>query len=49
MKKTDQDIPQLKQEQLGVGVRGKFAEHFAKGNTVVVDQQPIGRTIGNSN
>jgi hypothetical protein len=47
MKKTDQDIPELKREQLGVGVRGKYAKHFAEGNNAVVDQQPIGRIVGN--
>jgi hypothetical protein len=47
MKKVDKDIPELKREQLGVGVRGKYAKNFAEGNNVADDQQPIGRIVGN--
>lgn len=35
-KKGEQDIPVLKREQLGVGVRGKYLKHFAQGSNVVV-------------
>ncbi len=34
--KFDQDIPELKREQLGAGVRGKYLKHFAQGSNVVV-------------
>jgi hypothetical protein len=47
MKTTDQDIPELKREQLGVGVRGKYAKDFAERNHVVFDQQSTGRVVGN--
>ena len=35
-KKGEQDIPVLKREQLGAGVRGKYLKHFAQGSNVVV-------------
>jgi hypothetical protein len=28
--KSDQDIPEMKREQLGVGVRGKYLKHFTQ-------------------
>ncbi|MEO6322389.1 MAG: hypothetical protein ABIR56_17030 [Polaromonas sp.] len=34
--KVDQDIPVLRREQLGVGVRGKYFKHFTQGSNVVV-------------
>lgn len=34
--KSDQDIPELKREQLGVGVRGKYFKHITQGSPVVV-------------
>ncbi len=34
--KAEQDIPELKREHLGVGVRGKYFQHFAQGRNVVV-------------
>lgn len=39
--KDDQDIPELKREQLGVGVRGKYHKQFAQGSNVVVLQPEI--------
>ena len=46
MKKTstkmaDQDIPELKRDQLGKGVRGKYLKHFNQGSNVVVLQPEI--------
>ncbi|MDO8789770.1 MAG: hypothetical protein Q7J42_16975 [Sulfuritalea sp.] len=34
--RSDQDIPELKREQLGSGVRGKYLKHFAQGSNVVI-------------
>ena len=34
--KADQIIPELKREQLGVGVRGKYFKQFAENSNVVV-------------
>jgi hypothetical protein len=39
--KDDQGIPELKREQLGVGVRGKYHKQFAQGSNVVVLQPEI--------
>lgn len=39
--KSEQDIPELKREQLGVGVRGKYLKHVSKGSNVVVLQPEI--------
>lgn len=39
-KKVD-DIPELKREQLGVGVRGKYFKRFTEGSNVVVLQPEI--------
>lgn len=46
MKKTstkmaDLDIPELKRDQLGKGVRGKYLKHFAQGSNLVVLQPEI--------
>jgi len=35
-KTDDQDIPELKREQLGRGVRGKYFKKFTQGSNVVV-------------
>lgn len=32
----DQDIPELKRKQLGIGVRGKYFKKFTKGSNVVI-------------
>lgn len=34
--KTSQDIPVLKREQLGIGVRGKYFQQYAHASNVVV-------------
>lgn len=34
--KSDQDIPELKREDLAVGVRGKYLKQFTQGSNVVV-------------
>lgn len=34
--KSDQDIPELKREDLGPGVRGKYLKQFTQGSNVVV-------------
>ena len=40
-KTVEQDIPELKREQLGKGVWGKYLEHFLKDSNVVVLQPEI--------
>ena len=35
-RKTSQDIPALKREQLGTGVRGKYFQQYANDSNVVV-------------
>jgi hypothetical protein len=40
-KAVGQDIPELKREQLGVGVRGKYNAQFVQGSNVVVLQPEI--------
>jgi len=40
-KMADQDIPELKREQLGQGARGKYLKHFIQGSNVVVLQPEI--------
>lgn len=39
--KDDQDIPELKREQLGTGVRGKYFQRTMQGSNVVVLQPEI--------
>ena len=46
--KTNQDIPELKREQLGVGVRGKYFKHFTQGSNVVVLQPEIQKAFPTS-
>jgi hypothetical protein len=53
MKKTctkmaDLDIPELKRDQLGKGVRGKYLEHFEQCSNVVVLQPEILKTFPTS-
>ena len=38
---VDQDIPELKRDQLGRGVRGKYLKHFMQGRNVVILQPEI--------
>lgn len=47
-KKSEQDIPELKQEQLGVGVRGKYFKRFVEGSNVVVLQPEIQKAFPTS-
>lgn len=46
--KTDQDIPELKRKQLGVGVRAKYYKHFNQGSNVVVLQPEIQKAFPTS-
>jgi hypothetical protein len=46
--KDDQDIPVLKHEQLGVGVRGKYFKQFTQGSNVVVLQPEIQKAFPTS-
>ncbi|MFZ4538104.1 hypothetical protein [Propionivibrio sp.] len=46
--KSDQDIPELKHEQLGVGVRGKHFKHFMQGSIVVILKPEIQKTFPTS-
>ena len=53
MKKTstktdDQDIPEVKREQLGIGVRGKYHKKFAQGSNVVVLRPDIHKAFPTS-
>lgn len=47
-KKDDQDIPEFKREQLGVGVRGKYYKQFTQGSNVVVLQPEIQKAFPTS-
>lgn len=46
--KADQDIPELKREQLGVGVRGKYFKRFGQGSNVVVLEPEIQKAFPTS-
>lgn len=46
--KDDQDIPEYKREQLGVGVRGKHYKQFMQGSNVVVLQPEIQKAFPTS-
>ena len=46
--KDDQDIPELKREQLGVGVRGKYHKQFMQGSNVVGLQPEIQKAFPTS-
>ena len=46
--KADQDIPELKREQLGAGVRGKYFKRFTKGSNIVVLQPEIQKAFPTS-
>ena len=47
-KMVDQDIPELKRDQLGNGVRGKYLKHFMHGSNVVVLQPEIQKAFPTS-
>lgn len=46
--KNDQDIPELKREQLGTGVRGKYFQRARRGSNVVVLQPEIQKAFPTS-
>jgi len=46
--KSDQDIPELKHEQLGAGVRGKYLKHVSQGSNVVILQPEIQKAFPTS-
>lgn len=46
--KDDQDIPELRREQLGTGVRGKCYRQFMQGSNVVVLQPEIQKAFPTS-
>ena len=48
MKTADQDIPELKREELGKGVRGKYLKHFSQGSNVIVLQPEIQKAFPTS-
>lgn len=47
-KTVDQDIPELKREQLGKGIRGKYLKHLMQGSNVVVLQPEIQKAFPTS-
>lgn len=44
-KMADQDIPELKRDQLGKGVMGKYLKHFTQGSNDVVLQPEISKAF----
>ena len=48
MSKADQDIPELKREQLGTGIRGKYFQHVRHGSNVVVQRPGIQKAFPTS-
>jgi hypothetical protein len=48
MKMAYNDIPELKRDELGKGVRGKYLKHFVQGSNVVVLQPEIQKTFPTS-
>ena len=48
MKMVDQDVPELKRDELGKGVRGKYLKHFVQGSNVVVLQPEIQKAFPTS-
>ena len=47
-RKDDQQIPELKREQLGAGVRGKYLKRFTQGSNVVVLEPDIQKAFPTS-
>ncbi|KNZ31380.1 MAG: hypothetical protein AD742_17615 [Methylibium sp. NZG] len=45
---TEPDIPELKREQLGKGVRGKYFKRYSHGSNVVVLQPDIHKAFPTS-
>lgn len=48
MRKTEDDIPLLTREQLGVGVRGKYFSIYSKGINVVVLSSDVRKAMTSS-
>jgi hypothetical protein len=48
MKAADDDIPELRRDALGKGVRGKYLQHFKLGSNVVVLQPEIQKAFPSS-
>jgi hypothetical protein len=48
MQMVDQEIPELKRNELGKGVRGKYLKHIAQGSNVVVLQPEIQKAFPTS-
>jgi hypothetical protein len=46
--KDDQEIPELKREQLGIGARGKYLKHFRQDNNIVVLKPEIQKAFPTS-
>lgn len=46
--KDDQAIPELKREQLGVGVRGKYFKQFMQRSNVVASRPEIQKPLSPS-
>ncbi len=46
--RDDQDIPEFKREQLGVGVRGKYLRRFVENSNVVVLRPEIQKAFPTS-
>ena len=47
-RKADQDIPELKREQLGVGVRGKYFGRVSKGSNLVLLNDKVAKAFPNA-
>lgn len=47
-KMADQNIPELKRDQLGKGVRGKYLKHIIQGSNIVVLQPEIQKAFPTS-
>jgi hypothetical protein len=45
---VDEDIPELKKEQLGKGVRGKYLKNFRQANNIVVLKPEIQKAFPTS-
>jgi hypothetical protein len=45
---VDQKIPELKREQLGKGIRGKYLKHFRQANNIVVLKPEIQKAFPTS-
>jgi hypothetical protein len=48
IKMADNDIPELKRDELGKGVRGKYLKHFSQGSNLVALQPEIQKAFPTS-